>query len=102
MDFGRVPEQELNTIDFSLPKDPEGNKKVLEKVKSPGDPKIFVGCAKWGRKEWVGKIYPPKTKEAQFLDEYVKHYNSIELNATHYRVHIPDIKKWNSKVEGRD
>lgn len=102
MDFGRVPEAELNTVDFSLPKDPAGNKKVLEKASATGKPMILVGCAKWGRKEWVGKIYPPKTKDAQFLDEYVKHYNSIELNATHYRVSVPDIIKWNSKVEGRD
>jgi uncharacterized protein YecE (DUF72 family) len=102
MDFGRVPETELNSIDFSLPKDPAGNKKILEKVKSTPDPKIYVGCAKWGRKEWLGKIYPAKTKEARFLDEYVKHYNSIELNATHYRVNVPDIIKWNSKVTGRD
>jgi uncharacterized protein YecE (DUF72 family) len=102
MDFGRVPEADLITVDFSLPKDPEGNKKVLSKANTTDQPKILVGCAKWGRKEWVGKIYPPKTKDAQFLDEYVKHYNSIELNATHYRVSVPDIRKWNSKVEGRD
>lgn len=101
MDFGRVPETELNNVDFTLPKDPEGNKKVLQKAVKATSPKIFIGCAKWGRKEWVGKIYPPKTKDAQFLDEYVKHYNSIELNATHYRVHVPDIIKWNSKVEGK-
>jgi uncharacterized protein YecE (DUF72 family) len=101
MDFGRVPETDLDNVDFSLPKDPEGNKKVLEKATKTATPGIFIGCAKWGRKEWVGKIYPPKTKDAQFLDEYVKHYNSIELNATHYRVHIPDIIKWNAKVSGR-
>jgi uncharacterized protein YecE (DUF72 family) len=101
MDFGRIPEAELKHADLSLPKDPDGNKKILEKAKK-GEPRIYVGCAKWGRKEWVGKIYPPKTKDAQFLDEYVKHYNSIELNATHYRVSVPDIKKWASKVEGRE
>jgi len=102
MDFGRVPEQELDSVNLNLPKDPVGNIKVLEKAKSSADPKIYLGCAKWGRKEWVGKLYPPKTKEAQFLDEYVRHYNSIELNATHYRVHVPDIKKWDSKVSGRE
>lgn len=102
MDFGRIPETELNAVDFSLPKDPEGNKKILEKAGKAVSPKIYIGCAKWGRKEWVGKIYPPKTKDAQFLDEYVKHYNSIELNATHYRVHVPDIIKWNAKVNGKE
>jgi uncharacterized protein YecE (DUF72 family) len=102
MDFGKVPETELNSVDFSLPKDPEGNKKILEKAGKTDSPNIFVGCAKWGRKEWVGTIYPQKTKEAQFFDEYVKHYNSIELNATHYRVSVPDIIKWNDKVGNRD
>jgi uncharacterized protein YecE (DUF72 family) len=102
MDFGRVPEIELDSVDFSLPKDPDGNKKVLDKASKAILPKIYIGCAKWGRKEWIGKIYPPKTKEAQFLGEYVKHYNSIELNATHYRVNVPDIIKWNSKASGKD
>jgi uncharacterized protein YecE (DUF72 family) len=101
MDFGRVPANDLKKVDFSLPKDPPANKLVLSKAGKTTTPKIFIGCAKWGRKEWVGKIYPPKTKEAQFLDEYVKHYNSIELNATHYRVNVPDIVKWNSKAEGK-
>ncbi len=102
MDFGRVPEAELHTIDLSLPKDPAGNKIVLEQAGKTDSPKILVGCAKWGRKEWIGKIYPLKTKEAHFFDEYVKHYNSIELNATHYRVSVPDIVKWNAKVAGKD
>ena len=60
---------------------------------------MHIGCAKWGRKEWVGKIYPLKTKEANFLDEYVKHFDSIELNATFYQVYGPDtIAKWKEKA----
>jgi hypothetical protein len=88
MDFGRVPENELNKIDFGLPPEPPMNKTVLkgEKVKHP---EVYIGCAKWGRKEWIGKIYPKGTKEANLLDEYVKHYNSIELNATHYKLYKP-------------
>jgi len=45
-------------------------------------PQIYVGCAKWGRKDWVGKIYPEGIKESDFLKLYGKHFNSIELNAT--------------------
>ena len=62
MDFGRVDESELNNINFTLPQEPGFNKKVL-KGKPAGQPKVYIGCAKWGRIEWVGKIYPPKTKE---------------------------------------
>ena len=102
MDFGRVPENELNKIDFSLPGEPAFNKKIL-KVKPARDLKVYVGCAKWGRTEWVGKIYPPKTKEKDFLQHYVEHYNSIELNATHYKVYGPaGIQKWSDKAGNRD
>jgi uncharacterized protein YecE (DUF72 family) len=45
-------------------------------------------------------IYPEKTKEAKFLDEYVKHFNSIELNAVFYRMPERDqIRKWKEKAE---
>ncbi len=102
MEFGKVPENELNNIDFSLPEDPSFNASIL-KGKALKHPKVYLGCAKWGRKEWVGKIYPPKTKEKDFLDEYVHHYNSIELNATHYKIYDEAaIKKWNDKAGKKD
>lgn len=102
MDFGRVPDNELESVNFKLPAEPEFNKTVL-KGKPAKNLKVYVGCAKWGRKEWIGKIYPKGTKEANFLDEYVKHYNSIELNATHYKLYNPaDIKKWAAKAAQHD
>ena len=102
MEFGRVEGSLLDEIDFSLPAEPAFNKKVL-KGKAVKDPKVYIGCAKWGRTEWVGKIYPPKTKEKDFLQHYVEHYNSIELNATHYKIYGPaGIAKWKEKAKGRD
>jgi uncharacterized protein YecE (DUF72 family) len=102
MDFGRVPENELNDVNFKLPSEPALNKLVL-KGKPAKKPEIYVGCAKWGRKEWIGKIYPKGTKDAQFLDEYVKHYNSIELNATHYKLYDQAaIKKWADKAKEKN
>lgn len=102
MEFGRVTEAELKEIDFSLPKDPVFNKAVLT-GKPVKHPKVYIGCAKWGRTEWVGKIYPPKTKEKDFLNFYVEHYNSIELNATHYKIYGADgIKKWADKAKHAD
>ena len=102
MDFGKVTLDELQLLDLSLPPDPEWNKHILKGSKATS-PKVFVGCAKWGRTEWVGKIYPEGTKEAKFLDHYVNHYNSIELNATHYKTYPPSgIKKWADKAEGRE
>lgn len=102
MEFGRVTQEELDSIDFSLPAEPAYNKTIL-KGKPVKTPKVYLGCAKWGREEWVGKIYPPKTKEKDFLQHYVHHYNSIELNATHYKVYgEAGIKKWAEKAGGKD
>ncbi len=102
MEFGRVPEETLNDIDFSLPAGSAWNKNILT-GKPAKDAKVYLGCAKWGRPEWVGKIYPQKTKEKDFLQHYVHHYNSIELNATHYRIWgEAGIKKWAEKAKGVD
>lgn len=102
MDFGKVPVKELNKINFKLPREPVGNKLVLKGKRKP-KPKIYLGCAKWGRKEWIGKIYPKGTKEKDFLSHYAKHYNAIELNATHYKIYDADaIKQWDDKVGKND
>ncbi|MBC7720394.1 MAG: DUF72 domain-containing protein, partial [Pedobacter sp.] len=51
----------------------------------------------------MGKIYPPKTKEKDFLEQYVHHYNSIELNATHYKVYGAEgVAKWAAKAGNKD
>ena len=72
MEFGRVAEIELDSIDFKLPEEPTFNKQVLSNKKN-NEPRVYLGCAKWGRTEWVGKIYPSKTKEKDFLQHYVQH-----------------------------
>lgn len=102
MEFGRVPEKELNKVDFALPPEPAFNKNGLS-GKRVDEVKVYIGCAKWGRAEWAGKIYPLKIKEKDFLEQYAGHYNSIELNATHYKVYGPSgISNWKQKVTGKD
>ena len=100
MEFGRVTPGELEETDFTLPPDPALTIKTLSASKNDKPFQVHVGCAKWGRKEWVGKIYPLKTKDANFLDEYVKHFDCIELNATFYNVYPPaTINKWKEKAD---
>ncbi|RFM30305.1 DUF72 domain-containing protein [Deminuibacter soli] len=103
MDFGKLTPAELEEVNFALPAESAWNKKILPAGKPVAHPQVYIGCAKWGRKEWLGKIYPKGTKDAQFLDHYVDHYNSIELNATHYQVYGTDtISKWAAKAKGMD
>ena len=98
MEFGKVEPHLINQIDFRLPPDTSLTKTVLKTTdKSPLT--AYVGCAKWGRKEWVGKIYPKGTKESNFLDEYAKHFNCIEMNSTFYKIYDANtISKWKEKA----
>jgi len=94
MQFGKVTSEEVKSINFTLPPDGLQTKQVLNgKVKV--QPDIYVGCAKWGLPEWVDFLFPAKTKAANFLIEYAKRFNSIELNAAHYRTPtIETARKW--------
>lgn len=98
MEFGQLTTKELEKLTFKLPRDPAVNEVVLKKAKK-GKTAIFLGCAKWGRREWIGKIYPKGTKEKDFLNHYAQHYHSIELNATNYTFYDPNtFRKWLGQV----
>ncbi len=102
MDFGRVENSKLNEINFKLPKEPYGNGTVLKGQKS-SRPKFYVGLAKWGRKEWIGKLYPKGTRESAFQLEYQKHFNVLEFNSTHYKLPSDqDIDRWFTKANGSE
>ena len=94
MKFGSVTQPEL--IDFTLPKDHKDTKRVLNLVKDENEPEIYVGCAKWNKADLKG-FYPKGTKDE--LQYYASQFNSIELNATFYRIFSPEqFEKWYEKT----
>ena len=100
MDFGKVPREEIPTIDFSLPADGAQTLVTLTESKRIANPQFYVGCAKWGRDEWIGQIYPTGTKAKDFLNQYVKQFNAIELNASFYQIPTEKtVASWNASAE---
>ena len=94
MKFGSVDNPE--NIDFTLPPDHIDTKKVLNKTKDDGFPELFVGCAKWNKADLKG-FYPKGTKDE--LVYYASQFNSIELNATFYRIFPSDqFASWYNKT----
>ena len=99
MEFGKVQPQEIPFIDFSLPPDPDFNRATFGNNPSPQKLKAHVGCVTWGSKDWVGEVYPPGTKDAQFWEAYAKQFSCMELNATFYQVYPAEtIAKWKERV----
>jgi uncharacterized protein YecE (DUF72 family) len=100
MDFGKL--ENIDGVDFTLPQDPVQTVQLLEELgnKPVKKPEIYVGCAKWGRKDWIGQVYPEGTKEKDFFSVYAKNFNCIELNATHYRIPThKTVLDWKSNVD---
>lgn len=94
MKFGSVEHPE--NVDFTLPHDHPDTKKVLNKVKDDNIPEIYVGCAKWNKADLKG-FYPRGTKDE--LVYYSNQFNSIELNATFYRIFSAEqFSNWYDKT----
>lgn len=95
MKFGKVlrPEE----VDFTLPEDHPATKEVFGKLGgNDGKPKIYVGCAKWNRQD-LKNFYPRGTKDE--LTYYSSQFNSIEMNATFYRIFPPEqFLTWKDKT----
>lgn len=97
MKFGKL--NDISQVDFTLPADAPQTDRVLAKVANTGAFELYFGCPAWGCKEWIGKIYPPKTPASKFLYHYARQFNTIELNTTHYRIPTASmISQWKEAV----
>jgi len=93
MKFGKV--EDPGKIDFFLPEDHPSTKKILG-GKSLKKKNVFVGCAKWNKQDLKG-FYPRGTKDE--LTYYATQFNSIELNATFYRIFPASVvENWYKKA----
>ncbi|MCL2442416.1 MAG: DUF72 domain-containing protein [Treponema sp.] len=45
---------------------------------------IAVGTCGYSYNEWVGPLYPPKTKQEDFLTIYAEQFSTVELNFSYY------------------
>lgn len=91
MEFGKI--SNLEPVDWTMPA-------AEISFRPAGDPpRVLLGTPAWGHREWVGKIYPPKTPASDYLRHYSRSFSTIELNTTHYR--IPDeklVSRWLAMV----
>jgi uncharacterized protein YecE (DUF72 family) len=61
---------------------------------SPHDEKlkeIRVGTSGYSFEDWRGVFYPEKVAKGKMLDHYVKHFNTVEINSTYYRIPHPAV-----------
>ena len=94
MEFGKL--DDISGVNWILPADDESNKNRLSQASSF---KLYFGSPAWGNRHWIGKLYPLKSKNEEFLYYYSRNFNCIELNTTHYRIPSSEgAKEWLSQV----
>lgn len=97
MKYGKL--EDITGIDFTLPEDHPQTKQLLNRLEKVEPPHFYIGGTQFGRKEWVGSYIPLKTKSTDYLIHTSKMFNTIELNATHYRI-FPEktVSSWREKA----
>ena len=100
MKFGKL--NDISEVDFRLPADPADTTNWLADLPFPKERnRVYIGCTGWSMKEWVGPVYPKGTKAKDYLVEYGKQFNTIELNTTHYRIPSASlVEKWMRETPG--
>jgi uncharacterized protein YecE (DUF72 family) len=57
--------------------------------------RVLTGTSGYSYKEWKGRFYPEKMKEAEMLRFYAAHFPTVEINNTFYRMPAVDLlRKW--------
>jgi uncharacterized protein YecE (DUF72 family) len=57
--------------------------------------RLHIGTSGWSYSDWVGIIYPEKTKSTDFLKHYAQHFDCTEINSSFYNVPKRQyVEKW--------
>ena len=97
MEFGKLTN--VDHVNWDLPAEDPLTEPFLRSLNNTEKTKFYIGAPAWGRKEWVGRLYPPKARSVEFLFHYSRNFNCIELNTTHYRIPTPEmVRMWTVQV----
>ena len=53
-------------------------------------PRLRIGCSGWNYKSWSGRFYPADLPPSEWLAFYLRHFDTVETNATFYRLPARD------------
>jgi uncharacterized protein YecE (DUF72 family) len=61
--------------------------------------KIHIGTMGWSYKFWIDNFYPRSLATGEYLTEYSKHFDTVEVNSTFYRTPSRNtVEKWKDQT----
>jgi uncharacterized protein YecE (DUF72 family) len=56
---------------------------------------VRIGCSGWNYASWSGTFYPPRLPARRWLEHYATVFDTVEVNATFYRLARPEaVANW--------
>ena len=63
--------------------------------------RLYIGTSGWVYKGWAGAFYPEGMRPAEQLPFYARHFPTVEINATFYRLPTENmVRGWHDKAPG--
>ena len=63
------------------------------------NPQIYIGTSGWNYNHWKELFYPADCPKTKWLEFYAKHFRSVELNASFYRLPKPQtFENWRKRT----
>jgi uncharacterized protein YecE (DUF72 family) len=60
---------------------------------------VRIGCSGWSYDEWRGDLYPPGLPSPRRLEHYAGLFDTVEVNATFYRLPKREtVERWSDQV----
>jgi uncharacterized protein YecE (DUF72 family) len=61
--------------------------------------RLRVGTSGWGHPQWRGHLYPPGLRTADWLAHYARHFDTVEVNTSFYRLPTTAmLERWAASV----
>jgi uncharacterized protein YecE (DUF72 family) len=60
---------------------------------------IQIGTSGWVYRHWIGCFYPPEMKQREWLQYYARHFSTVEINRSFYRLpSYQNFRHWGWQV----
>jgi uncharacterized protein YecE (DUF72 family) len=62
---------------------------------------VFIGTSGWQYRDWKGAFYPRELRQADWLEHYAHHFQTVEVNNAFYRLPEPKtFAAWAARTPG--
>jgi len=58
-----------------------------------------LGCSGWSYGDWIGRFYSSECTQKTMLEEYTRHFDTVEINMSFYRLPFEGlVKSWRART----